>query len=60
MTNASLSRPFTYTLPPFSSCSSPAGGALIVLQFQQGMQQGLEHERPASSNTGSSLPSPSS
>ena len=24
---------------------SPAGGALIVLQFQQGMQQGLEHER---------------
>lgn len=47
MTNASLSRrPFyVYIATLFILLFSLLGGALIVLQFQQGMQQGLEHER---------------
>ncbi len=47
MTNASLSRrPFyVHIATLFILLFSLLGGALIVLQFQQGMQQGLEHER---------------
>ena len=46
MTNASPQSQTLYVhIATLSSCSFLAGGALIVLQFQQGMQQGLEHER---------------
>ena len=47
MTKASLSRrPFyVHIATLFILLFSVLGGALILLQFQQGMQQGLEHER---------------
>ena len=47
MTKASLgSKPFyVHIATLFILLFSVLGGALIMLQFQQGMQQGLEHER---------------